>query len=122
MRREVGPENVMYIHCTLVPLLHAAHEMKTKPTQHSVAELRSIGIQPNMLVLRAEQPIDQEHKDKISTFTDVPVDRIIESIDAPSLFDVPLNFQKQGMDQKVEILSLCSWSIGCSARSTNIFG
>src|SRR5699024_11506847 len=91
----------MYNQCTIVPLLHAAHEMKTKPTQHSVAELRSIGIQPNMLVLRAEQPIDQEHKDKISTFTDVPVDRIIESIDAPSLFDVPLNFQKQGMDQKV---------------------
>ena len=101
MRREVGQDNVMYIHCTLVPLLHAAHEMKTKPTQHSVAELRSIGIQPNMLVLRAEEPIDQEHKDKISTFTDVPVDRIIESIDAPSLFDVPLAFQKQGMDQKV---------------------
>ncbi|MDN6039843.1 MAG: CTP synthase, partial [Lactobacillus sp.] len=101
MRREVGEENVMYIHCTLVPLLHAAHEMKTKPTQHSVAELRSIGIQPNMLVLRAEQPIDQEHKNKISTFTDVPIDRIIESIDAPSLFDVPLAFQKQGMDQKV---------------------
>ena len=101
MRREVGEDNVMYIHCTLVPLLHAAHEMKTKPTQHSVAELRSIGIQPNMLVLRAEQPIDQEHKDKISDFTDVPVDRIIESIDAPSLFDVPLEFQKQGMDQKV---------------------
>lgn len=101
MRREVGEDNVMYIHCTLVPLLHAAHEMKTKSTQHSVAELRSIGIQPNMLVLRAEQPIDQEHKDKISDFTDVPVDRIIESIDAPSLFDVPLEFQKQGMDQKV---------------------
>ena len=101
MRREVGEDNVMYIHCTLVPLLHAAHEMKTKPTQHSVAEFRSIGIQPNMLVLRAEQPIDQEHKDKISDFTDVPVDRIIESIDAPSLFDVPLEFQKQGMDQKV---------------------
>ena len=101
MRREVGEDNVMYINCTLVPLLHAAHEMKTKPTQHSVAELRSIGIQPNMLVLRAEQPIDQEHKDKISDFTDVPVDRIIESIDAPSLFDVPLEFQKQGMDQKV---------------------
>ena len=101
MRREVGEDNVMYIHCTLVPLLHAAHEMKTKPTQHSVAELRSIGIQPNMLVLRAVQPIDQEHKDQISDFTDVPVDRIIESIDAPSLFDVPLEFQKQGMDQKV---------------------
>lgn len=101
MRREVGPENVMYIHVTLVPYLHAAHEMKTKPTQHSVSELRSLGIQPNMLVLRAERPVDQEHRDKISTFTDVPVERIIESIDAPSLFDVPLAFQKQGMDQKV---------------------
>ena len=101
MRREVGKENVMYIHCTLVPYLHAAQEMKTKPTQHSVAELRSIGIQPNMLVLRAEMPIDQEHKDKISNFTDVPVDRIIESINAPSLFDLPLAFQKQRMDQKV---------------------
>lgn len=101
MRRQVGPENVMYIHVTLVPYLHAAHEMKTKPTQHSVSELRSLGIQPNMLVLRAEREVDQEHRDKISTFTDVPVDRIIESIDAPSLFDVPLAFQKQGMDQKV---------------------
>ncbi|BDR60978.1 CTP synthase [Lactobacillus xylocopicola] len=101
MRREVGERNVMYIHCTLVPYLHAAREMKTKPTQHSVAELRSIGIQPNMLVLRAEKPIDQEHKDKISNFTDVPVDRIIESINAPSLFDLPLSFQEQGMDQKV---------------------
>ncbi|WEV40072.1 CTP synthase [Lactobacillus sp. ESL0684] len=101
MRREVGEENVMYIHCTLVPYLHAAKEMKTKPTQHSVAELRSIGIQPNMLVLRAEKPVAQELKDKISTFTDVPVDRIIESIDAPSLFDLPLSFQDQGMDQKV---------------------
>lgn len=101
MRREVGEENVMYIHCTLVPYLHAAQEMKTKPTQYSVAELRSIGIQPNMLVLRAEIPVSQEHKDKISNFTDVPVDRIIESIDAPSLFDLPLAFQEQGMDQKV---------------------
>lgn len=101
MRREVGDENVMYIHCTLVPLLHAAHEMKTKPTQHSVATLRSIGIQPNMLVLRAEQSIKQELKNKISNFTDVPVERIMESIDEPSLFDVPLSFQKQGMDQLV---------------------
>ena len=70
-------------------------------SQHSVAELRSIGIQPNMLVLRAEKPVAQELKNKISTFTDVPVDRIIESIDAPSLFDLPLAFQAQGMDQKV---------------------
>ncbi|MGO2952896.1 MAG: CTP synthase [Lactobacillus sp.] len=101
MRREVGADNVMYIHCTLVPYLHAAHEMKTKPTQHSVATLRSIGIQPNMLVLRAEKPVSQELKDKISTFTDVPVERIMESIDAPSLFDLPLAFKQQGMDKIV---------------------
>lgn len=101
MKREVGADNVMYIHVTLVPYLHAAHEMKTKPTQHSVATLRSIGIQPNMLVLRAEKEVGQELKNKIANFTDVPVEAIMESIDAPSLFDIPLNFQKQGMDQQV---------------------
>ncbi|MDK6802947.1 CTP synthase [Lactobacillus mulieris] len=101
MKREVGADNVMYIHVTLVPYLHAAHEMKTKPTQHSVATLRSIGIQPNMLVLRAEKEVGQELKNKIANFTDVPVEAIMESIDAPSLFDIPLNFQKQGMDQLV---------------------
>lgn len=101
MKREVGADNVMYIHVTLVPYLHAAHEMKTKPTQHSVATLRSIGIQPNMLVLRAEKEVGQELKNKIANFTDVPVEAIMESIDAPSLFDIPLNVQKQGMDQLV---------------------
>jgi CTP synthase len=101
MRAEVGAENVMYIHVTLVPYLHAAGEMKTKPTQHSVKALRSIGIQPNMLVLRAEKPIAQSLRDKIHTFTDVPVEAIIQSIDAPSLYDLPLSFQKQGMDQIV---------------------
>lgn len=101
MKREVGADNVMYIHVTLVPYLHAAHEMKTKPTQHSVATLRSIGIQPNMLVLRAEKEVGQELKNKIANFTDVPGEAIMESIDAPSLFDIPLKFQKQGMDQLV---------------------
>lgn len=101
MKRDVGSENVMYIHVTLVPYLHAAHEMKTKPTQHSVSTLRSIGIQPNMLVLRAEKPVNQELKDKIADFTDVPEEAIMESIDAKSLFDLPLSFQKQGMDQLV---------------------
>lgn len=109
MKREVGSQNVMYIHVTLVPYLHAAREMKTKPTQHSVAALRNIGIQPNMLVLRAEFPVGQELKDKISTFTDVPVDRIIESVNAETIFDLPLSLQAQGMDQKVcEYLHLTS--------------
>lgn len=101
MRREVGSENVMYVHVTFVPYLRAAKELKSKPTQQSVSMLRSIGIQPNMLSLRSEIPVPQEMKDKISTFTDVPVDYIVESLDAPSLFDVPLSYQEQGVDQKV---------------------
>ncbi len=101
MRREVGSENVMYVHVTFVPYLRAAKELKSKPTQQSVSMLRSIGIQPNMLALRSEMPVPQEMKDKISTFTDVPVDYIVESLDAPSLFDVPLSYQEQGVDQKV---------------------
>ena len=101
MRREVGSENVMYVHVTFVPYLRAAKELKSKPTQQSVSMLRSIGIQPNMLVLRSEMPVPQAMKDKISTFTDVPVDYIVESLDAPSLFDVPLSYQEQGVDQKV---------------------
>ena len=101
MRREVGSENVMYVHVTFVPYLRAAKELKSKPTQQSVSMLRSIGIQPNMLVLRSEMSVPQEMKDKISTFTDVPVDYIVESLDAPSLFDVPLSYQEQGVDQKI---------------------
>ena len=101
MRREVGSENVMYVHVTFVPYLRAAKELKSKPTQQSVSMLRSIGIQPNMLALRSEMPVPQEMKDKISTFTDVPVDYIVESLDEPSLFDVPLSYQEQGVDQKV---------------------
>ncbi|ASW11463.1 CTP synthase [Lactobacillus delbrueckii subsp. lactis DSM 20072] len=101
MRREVGSENVMYVHVIFVPYLRAAKELKSKPTQQSVSMLRSIGIQPNMLVLRSEMTVPQEMKDKISTFTDVPVDYIVESLDAPSLFDVPLSYQEQGVDQKV---------------------
>ena len=101
MRREVGSENVMYVHVTFVPYLRAAKELKSKPTQQSVSMLRSIGNQPNMLVLRSEMSLPQEMKDKISTFTDVPVDYIVESLDAPSLFDVPLSYQEQGVDQKI---------------------
>lgn len=101
MKADVGAENVMYIHTTLVPYLRAAGEMKTKPTQHSVKELRGIGIQPNMLVLRTEKPIEQGMKDKIASLTDVPLDAVIESVDAKHLYDVPLNLEKQKMDQVV---------------------
>ena len=80
MKREVGAENVAYIHTSLIPYLRAAGEMKTKPTQHSVAELRSLGIQPDMLVVRTEQPITPEMREKLALFTDVAPEAVIESL------------------------------------------
>ena len=81
MKSEVGSENVVYIHTTLVPYLHAAGEMKTKPTQHSVKELRGLGIQPNILVVRTEKPISQSMRNKIANFCDVEPEAVIESMD-----------------------------------------
>ena len=101
MRRDLGHNNVMYIHCTLMPYIAAAGEMKTKPTQHSVKELRSLGIQPNIIVLRTEQPVPQDMKDKIALFCDVRSSDIIESRDAEHLYEVPLNLHAQGFDQIV---------------------
>ena len=98
MKKEVGNDNVFYIHTTLVPYLHAAGEMKTKPTQHSVKELRGLGIQPNMLVVRTEKPITQEMRNKISNFCDVDPEAVIESRDVDSLYQIPLNLQAQNMD------------------------
>src|SRR5699024_84476 len=79
MKREVGSDNVVYIHTTLIPYLGAAGEMKTKPTQHSVKELRGLGIQPNILVVRTERPISQSMKDKLASFCDVAPEAVIES-------------------------------------------
>ncbi|WP_277586931.1 CTP synthase [Psychrobacillus antarcticus] len=101
MKRDVGSDNVMYIHCTLVPFIKAAGEMKTKPTQHSVKELRSLGIQPNVIVLRSEMPVPQDMKDKIGLFCDIRPEEVIECIDADSLYEIPLNLQAQHLDQIV---------------------
>lgn len=101
MKSEVGSDNVMYIHTTLIPYLKAAGEMKTKPTQHSVKELRSLGIQPNLLIVRTEYPLDQHTKDKLALFTDVDPKAVIESLDVETLYTIPLNLQKQHMDQIV---------------------
>ncbi|GAF39440.1 CTP synthetase [Agrilactobacillus composti DSM 18527 = JCM 14202] len=101
MKSEVGAENVLYIHTTLVPYLHAAGEMKTKPTQHSVKELRGLGIQPNILVLRTEKPVSQELRNKIALFCDVDPEAVIESRDVKTLYTIPLALQEQGMDQIV---------------------
>ncbi|MEK1386411.1 CTP synthase [Limosilactobacillus fermentum] len=101
MKKEAGADNVLYIHTTLVPYLKAAGEMKTKPTQHSVRELRGLGIQPNILVVRTEEPITDDMRTKIALFCDVEPKAVVESMDAKNLYEVPLNLQKQGMDQLV---------------------
>ncbi|OYS61843.1 CTP synthetase [Limosilactobacillus reuteri] len=101
MKEEVGSDNVLYIHTTLVPYLRAAGEMKTKPTQHSVRELRGLGIQPNILVVRTEQPITDDMRKKIALFCDVDPKAVVESMDVHTLYEIPLNLQKQGMDQLV---------------------
>lgn len=101
MKADVGADNVMYIHTTLLPYLKAAGEMKTKPTQHSVKELRGLGIQPNMLVIRTEKPAGQNIKNKLAQFCDVAPEAVIESLDVEHLYQIPLNLQAQNMDQIV---------------------
>ena len=107
---EYGRELVSYIHLTLVPFIKAANEIKTKPTQHSVKELRSIGIQPDILVCRSEKNISNDDKEKIALFTNVEAKAVINSIDVDDIYEVPLILHKQGLDDIiVEKLNLsCS--------------
>lgn len=101
IKSDVGPHNVLYIHCTLIPYLKAAGEMKTKPTQHSVKELRSLGIQPNVIVVRTEMPISEDMKDKLALFCDIDRKAVIEEPDESNLYKIPLTLQEQNMDQIV---------------------
>ena len=100
-RREVGPENVLYLHCTLVPFIEAAGELKTKPTQHSVNELRRIGIHPDVFVCRSHEELSQEIKDKIALFADVDIRSVVASPDVPDVYLVPAVLQEQGLDELV---------------------
>lgn len=101
MKTDLGHNDVMYIHNTLIPYLSAAGEMKSKPTQHSVKELRSLGIQPNMIVVRSEHPVPQDMKDKIALFCSIRPTEVIEALDAETLYEVPLRLHEQNMDQIV---------------------
>jgi len=101
IKSDVGRENVIYIHCTLVPMMRASGELKTKPTQHSVKELRSIGIQPNVIVCRTEYPLPEELKRKIALFCDIDREAVIEARDAETLYELPLMFQEKGLDEIV---------------------
>ena len=99
--REIGRENCMYVHVTLIPYLSKGGEMKTKPTQHSVKELLSIGIQPDMVVLRTEYPLSQDMRGKVSLFCNVEEDCIIQNLDAESLYEIPIMLEAEGLAKAV---------------------
>lgn len=101
VKKEVGKNNVLYIHVTLLPYIAAAGELKTKPTQHSVKELRAIGIQPDILVCRTEQVIPSDMKKKIALFCDVDESAVIQNLTAKSIYEVPLMMQEEGLDKIV---------------------
>jgi CTP synthase len=100
-RKDVGRDNVLYLHVTLIPYLDPSGELKTKPTQHSVTELRSRGIQPDVIVLRADRPVSDGLKRKISNLCDVPIEAVACAIDAPSLYEIPLALHEEGLDDYV---------------------
>lgn len=101
VRKEVGKDDTLYIHVTLIPYIGAAGELKTKPTQHSVKELRSIGIQPDIIVCRTEHDISQDMREKIALFCDIDVGAVIQNHTVQSIYQVPLMLQDEGMDRIV---------------------
>ena len=101
LRSELGRDNCLYVHVTLVPYVRAAGELKTKPTQHSVKELRSIGIQPDIIVCRAERPLSREIREKIALFCDVPPEAVIPNVDTETIYEVPLLLEQEGLDTLV---------------------
>jgi CTP synthase len=100
-RHEIGRENAIFIHLTLVPFIAAAGEVKTKPTQHSVRELMEIGIQPDILICRSERALSEEVKRKIALFCNVEFGAVVESRDVPTIYQIPLDFHEQGLDERV---------------------
>jgi CTP synthase len=100
-RREAGPENVMYIHVTYVPYVDSAGELKTKPTQHSVNELRRIGIHPDIVVCRSTEPLSRELRDKIALFADIDPGAVVVNLDVPDVYLVPSALQEEGLDTLV---------------------
>ncbi|HAO30711.1 MAG TPA: CTP synthase, partial [Treponema sp.] len=101
IKYEVGEENCCYIHLTLIPYMEKAHEIKTKPTQHSVKELQALGIQPNIVMLRTEVRLDEATREKIALFCNVESDSVIQNLNAKSIYEVPLNMEKEGLGKAV---------------------
>ncbi|PTQ09885.1 CTP synthetase [Sphingomonas oleivorans] len=101
LRNDLGRNNSVFVHLTLVPYIAAAGELKTKPTQHSVRDLTSLGIQPDVLVCRCERPLPASERAKIALFCNVPVDAVIPALDARTIYGVPLNYHGEGLDEAV---------------------
>ena len=101
LRHELGRDNVFFVHVSLVPFMGASGEQKTKPTQHSVAALRSAGIQPDALVLRSDRPVTESNKRKIALMCDVPERAVVNTIDLPSIYDIPRVLREQGLDEYI---------------------
>jgi len=114
MRKDVGPENTMYVHVTLVPQVGPWGEIKTKPTQHSVINLREIGISPDVLICRSDLPLSDDVKEKISLFCDVPKEAVVESLNAETIYEVPLHFEGAGLGE------LVVERLGLQPRSCNL--
>jgi len=98
---DIGKKNSLFIHLTLVPYLKASGELKTKPTQHSVKELRSLGIQPDIIICRSEREIPKSERKKISLFCNVPIDSVIETVDVKTIYEAPISFHKEKLDDRV---------------------
>jgi CTP synthase len=114
MRLDMGRENAMFVHVTYVPYIRTAGELKTKPTQHSVMSLREIGVQPDVIVCRSEKPMPPEVKRKISLFCNVPPESVIAAVDVPSVYEIPLLFAQEGLDQRI------TDQLGMWAREANL--
>ena len=98
---DVDKKNALFIHLTLVPYLKASDEIKTKPTQHSVKELRSLGIQPDIIICRSERPIPLEHRKKISLFCNVGIENVIQTVDVKTIYEAPISFNRENLDKQV---------------------
>jgi len=101
LRNDLGRDNTVSVHTTLVPWIKAAGELKTKPTQHSVREIASLGVQPDVLLCRCEKPIPESDREKIALFCNVPKSAVIQALDARSIYDVPLQYHSEGLDDEV---------------------
>jgi len=101
LKKDIGPENVFYIHVTLVPFLETSQELKTKPTQHSVKELKSLGIQPDAIVCRSDRPITGDVKDKIALFCDTDREAVVSAVNADTIYEVPLILNREGLDDYI---------------------